>query len=165
MEAVVDVSESKNAAAGEQLENNVVVHEKHDAVHGGCDTETAVLTAESEPQSNHRKHNRIHVSCNKKPFLFYVNLAKKFLNQYEAVELSALGTAITTLIIISENLKRNGWAIEKSVTVSTIVSKGDQTGRLFHKAKIEILLVKPGQMDQTTGDSSNEDADNSAITE
>ncbi|KAI9126157.1 hypothetical protein K1719_002578 [Acacia pycnantha] len=132
MEVVTVVFESKNAAAGEQVENNGVVHEKHDAVLGGSDIDTPVLTVESEPQSYHRKHNRIHVSCNKKHFLFYVNLAKKFLNH---------------------------------VTVSSIVSKGDQTGQLFHKAKIEILLVKLGQMDDTTGAMSNEDANNNAITE
>ncbi|KAI9113209.1 hypothetical protein K1719_015734 [Acacia pycnantha] len=119
MEAVIVVSESKNAAAGEQIENNGVVHEKHDAVLGGSDTDTPVLTVESEPQSYYRKHNQIHVSLNKKHFLFYVNLAKKFLNQYEAIGLSKLGTTITTLRIISENLKCNGWAIEKSVTYTT----------------------------------------------
>ncbi|XP_054806074.1 uncharacterized protein At2g34160-like [Prosopis cineraria] len=161
MDAIVVVSESKNAAA-EQFKNGV--HEKYDAVNAGSESETAAFTA--EPQSYHRKDHQIHVSSNKKPLLFYVNLAKKFLNQYKVVELSALGTAITTLIIISENLKRNGLAIQKNVTISTVASKGDKTGRLFYKAKIEILLVKAGQVDQSTDATTSEkDADNKAITE
>ncbi|XP_028780818.1 uncharacterized protein At2g34160-like [Neltuma alba] len=161
MDAIVVVSECKNAA-GEQFKNGV--HEKHNAVNEGSETATATVTA--EPQFYLRKDHQIHVSSSKKPLIFYINLAKKFLNQYNIVELSALGTAITTLIIISENLKRNGLAIEKNVAISTVASKGDQRGRLLHKAKIEILLVKAGQMDQINGaTTTKKDANKKAITE
>ncbi|KAK8935050.1 hypothetical protein KSP39_PZI013185 [Platanthera zijinensis] len=37
------------------------------------------------------KKNRIQVSNTKKPLFFYVNLAKKYLQQHNEVELSALG--------------------------------------------------------------------------
>jgi ribosomal protein S12 len=37
------------------------------------------------------KKNRIQVSNTKKPLFFYVNLAKRYMQQHEEVELSALG--------------------------------------------------------------------------
>ncbi|KAM0026302.1 putative Alba-like domain superfamily protein [Helianthus debilis subsp. tardiflorus] len=39
---------------------------------------------------NHKK-NRIQVSNTKKPLFFYVNLAKRYMQQHDEVELSALG--------------------------------------------------------------------------
>ncbi|KAL3839843.1 hypothetical protein ACJIZ3_024434 [Penstemon smallii] len=38
-----------------------------------------------------QKKNRIQVSNTKKPLFFYVNLAKRYMQQHEEVELSALG--------------------------------------------------------------------------
>ncbi|KAF3778353.1 Uncharacterized protein EJ110_NYTH43658 [Nymphaea thermarum] len=40
-----------------------------------------------------QKKNRIQVSNTKKPLFFYVNLAKRYMQQYNEVELSALGMA------------------------------------------------------------------------
>ncbi|EAZ01574.1 hypothetical protein OsI_23607 [Oryza sativa Indica Group] len=37
------------------------------------------------------KKNRIQVSNTKKPLFFYVNLAKRYMQQHNEVELSALG--------------------------------------------------------------------------
>ncbi|RWV88043.1 hypothetical protein BHE74_00019289 [Ensete ventricosum] len=37
------------------------------------------------------KRNRIQVSTNKKPLFFYVNLAKRYMQQHNEIELSALG--------------------------------------------------------------------------
>jgi len=42
------------------------------------------------PNENYKK-NRIQVSNTKKPLFFYVNLAKRYLQQHDEVELSALG--------------------------------------------------------------------------
>ncbi|CAN1287696.1 Uncharacterized protein At2g34160 [Linum perenne] len=40
--------------------------------------------------------NRIQVSNTKKPLFFYVNLAKRYMQQFNEVELSALGMEIMT---------------------------------------------------------------------
>ncbi|GMN53498.1 hypothetical protein TIFTF001_022645 [Ficus carica] len=84
---------------------------------------------------------RIQVSKNKRPLFFYINLAKKYLRQYYDVELTALGLAIPTVIIISEFLKRHGLAVEKSIGTSTVVGGKDESkGRLPVKAQIHIQL-------------------------
>ncbi|CAJ1926207.1 unnamed protein product [Sphenostylis stenocarpa] len=75
---------------------------------------------------NGKKIIRIQVSKAKKPFFFYLNLAKKYIKQDNDVELCALGTAIPTVVIISEILKSNGWAIEKNIMTSTVGSKEDK---------------------------------------
>ncbi|XP_028551330.1 uncharacterized protein At2g34160-like isoform X2 [Dendrobium catenatum] len=68
-----------------------------------------------------QKPNRIQVSTNKKPVYFYVNLAKRFMQRHNEIELSALGMEIMT---------------------STVGTKDEANGRLVRKAKIEILLSK-----------------------
>ncbi|KAJ4898530.1 Alba DNA/RNA-binding protein [Raphanus sativus] len=93
------------------------------------------------------KKNRIQVSNTKKPLFFYVNLAKRYMQQHNEVELSALGMAITTVVTISEILKNNGLAIEKKVLTSTVGVKDESKGRMVHKAKIEIVLGKSEKFD------------------
>ncbi|CAI9114011.1 OLC1v1037482C1 [Oldenlandia corymbosa var. corymbosa] len=61
-----------------------------------------------------QKKNRIQVSNTKKPLFFYVNLAKRYMQQHNEVELSALGMAIATVVSVAEILKNNGLAVEKS---------------------------------------------------
>uniref|UniRef100_A0A803PZL0 DNA/RNA-binding protein Alba-like domain-containing protein n=1 Tax=Cannabis sativa TaxID=3483 RepID=A0A803PZL0_CANSA len=85
-----------------------------------------------EPQ----KKNRIQVSNTKKPLFFYVNLAKRYIQQHNEVELSALGMAITTVVTIAEILKNNGLATEKKVSTSTVGMKDESKGRLVQKAKV-----------------------------
>lgn len=68
------------------------------------DTEV-VPAVQTNPET--QKKNRIQVSNTKKPLFFYVNLAKRYMQQYNEVELSALGMAITTVVTISEILKNN----------------------------------------------------------
>ncbi|XP_039058111.1 uncharacterized protein At2g34160-like [Hibiscus syriacus] len=51
------------------------------------------------------KKNRIQVSNTKKPLFFYVNLAKRYMQQHNEVGLSALGMAIATVVTIAEILK------------------------------------------------------------
>ncbi|MCO5590502.1 hypothetical protein L7F22_044472 [Adiantum nelumboides] len=63
------------------------------------------------------KKNRIQVSNTKKPLFFYVNLAKRFMQQYEEVELSALGMAISTVVTVVEILKNYGLASVKSKAI------------------------------------------------
>ncbi|EFJ20746.1 hypothetical protein SELMODRAFT_176795 [Selaginella moellendorffii] len=94
------------------------------------------------------KKNRIQVSNTKKPLFFYVNLAKRFMQQYNEVELSALGMAIATVVTVVEILKNNGLAVEKRISTSTI-DIGDETrGRSVQKAKMEIVLTKSAQFDE-----------------
>ncbi|GMI79184.1 D NUCLDUO1-ACTIVATEEIC ACID BINDING PROTEIN 1 [Hibiscus trionum] len=82
-----------------------------------------------------QKKNRIQVSNTKKPLFFYVNLAKRYIQQHDEVELSALGMAITTVVTIAEILKNNGLAIEKKVSTSTVSMKDENKGRVVLKAK------------------------------
>ncbi|KAL2950107.1 hypothetical protein AAZX31_20G212300 [Glycine max] len=93
---------------------------------------------------SHKKY-RIQVSNTKKPLFFYVNLAKRYIQQHDEVELSALGMA--TVVTISEILKNNGLATEKKVLTSTVGMKDENKGRLVQKAKIEIVLGKSDKFD------------------
>ncbi|GFQ07216.1 uncharacterized protein at2g34160 [Phtheirospermum japonicum] len=95
-----------------------------------------------------QKKNRIQVSNTKKPLFFYVNLAKRYMQQHNEVELSALGMAISTVVSIAEILKNNGFAVEKKITTSTVEIKDDSRGRPVQKAKIEVVLGKTANFDQ-----------------
>ncbi|KAH0666536.1 hypothetical protein KY285_027742 [Solanum tuberosum] len=95
-----------------------------------------------------QKKNRIQVSNTKKPMFFYVNLSKRYMQQYNEVELSALGMAISTVVSIAEILKNNGLATEKKIMTSTVDVKEDMRGRPVQKAKIEIVLGKTVNFDE-----------------
>ncbi|KAL5575603.1 hypothetical protein UlMin_017302 [Ulmus minor] len=98
--------------------------------------------------SDGQKRNRIQVSNTKKPLFFYVNLAKRYMQQFNEVELSALGMAIATVVTIAEILKNNGLAVEKKIMTSTVDIKDDSRGRPVQKAKIEIVLGKTANFDE-----------------
>ncbi|KAH0662790.1 hypothetical protein KY284_027721 [Solanum tuberosum] len=95
-----------------------------------------------------QRKNRIQVSNTKKPLFFYVNLSKRYMQQYNEVELSALGMAISTVVSIAEILKNNGLATEKKIMTSTVDVKEDMRGRPVQKAKIEIVLGKTVNFDE-----------------
>ncbi|CAI9114009.1 OLC1v1037482C2 [Oldenlandia corymbosa var. corymbosa] len=95
-----------------------------------------------------QKKNRIQVSNTKKPLFFYVNLAKRYMQQHNEVELSALGMAIATVVSVAEILKNNGLAVEKRIMTSTVEIKDDSRGRPVQKAKIEIVLGKSAKFDE-----------------
>ncbi|XP_076920822.1 uncharacterized protein At2g34160-like [Bidens hawaiensis] len=95
-----------------------------------------------------QKKNRIQVSNTKKPLFFYVNLAKRYMQQHGDVELSALGMAIATVVTIAEILKNSGFAIEKKIITSTVDIKDESRGRVIQKAKIEITLGKTEKFDE-----------------
>lgn len=94
------------------------------------------------------KKNKIQVSNTKKPLFFYVNLAKRYMQQHNEVELSALGMAIATVVTIAEILKNNGLAVEKKIMTSTVDMKDESRGRPIQKAKIEIVLGKTENFDE-----------------
>ncbi|KAG5626401.1 hypothetical protein H5410_011619 [Solanum commersonii] len=95
-----------------------------------------------------KKSNRIQVSNTKKPLFFYVNLAKRYMQQHTEVELSALGMAITTVVTVAEILKNGGFATEKKVLTSTVGMKDEAKGRMVQKARIEIVLTKSEKFDK-----------------
>ncbi|XP_066366546.1 uncharacterized protein [Miscanthus floridulus] len=92
--------------------------------------------------------NRIQVSSSKKPLFFYVNLAKRYMQQHGDVELSALGLAISTVVTIAEILKNNGLAVEKRIRTSTLEIIDETKARPIQKAKIEIVLGKTDKFDE-----------------
>ncbi|KAG2318231.1 hypothetical protein Bca52824_021353 [Brassica carinata] len=103
--------------------------------------EINIILAPPAKTEAHKK-NRIQVSNTKKPLFFYVNLAKRYIQQHNEVELSALGMAITTVVTISEILKNNGLATEKKVLTSTVGMKDETKGKM-----IEIVLGKSDKFD------------------
>ncbi|KAL0746615.1 uncharacterized protein At2g34160 isoform X1 [Brassica napus] len=105
-----------------------------------------------------QKKNRIQVSNTKKPLFFYVNLAKRYIQQHNEVELSALGMAITTVVTISEILKNNGLATEKKVLTSTVGIKDESKGKIVQKTKIEIVLAKSDKFDSLMTPAPEEEA-------
>ncbi|XP_022899568.1 uncharacterized protein At2g34160-like [Olea europaea var. sylvestris] len=94
------------------------------------------------------KKNRIQVSNTKRPIFFYVGLAKRYMQQYNEVELSALGMAISTVVSVAEILKDNGFAIEKKIMTSTVEIKDEMRGRKITKAKLEVALGKTDKFDE-----------------
>ncbi|XP_021276778.1 uncharacterized protein At2g34160-like [Herrania umbratica] len=106
------------------------------------------------------KKNRIQVSNTKKPLFFYVNLAKRYMQQHNEVELSALGMAIATVVTIAEILKNNGLAVEKKIMTSTVDMREESGGRPVQKAKIEILLGKSEKFDELMAAAAEEVLDN-----
>ncbi|KEH43002.1 putative DNA/RNA-binding protein Alba [Medicago truncatula] len=108
---------------------------------------TTIAAPVTETANESHKKNRIQVSNTKKPLFFYVNLAKRYIQQHNEVELSALGMAIATVVTIAEILKNNGLATEKKVLTSTVGMKDENKGRLVQKAKIEITLGKSEKFD------------------
>ncbi|KAK1403548.1 Alba domain-containing protein [Heracleum sosnowskyi] len=94
------------------------------------------------------KKNRIQVSNTKKPLFFYVNLAKRYLKQYNDVELSALGMAIATVVTVAEILKNSGYAVEKKILTYTVDIKAENRARPVQKAKMEIVLGKTAKFDE-----------------
>ncbi|XP_061965487.1 uncharacterized protein At2g34160-like [Populus nigra] len=117
----------------------------------------AAAAAATTDLANNKK-NRIQVSNTKKPLFFYVNLAKRYMQQHNEVELSALGMAIATVVTIAEILKNNGLAVEKKIMTSTVDMREETGGRPVPKAKIEILLGKTEKFDELMAAAAAEEA-------
>ncbi|KAI5058927.1 hypothetical protein GOP47_0025246 [Adiantum capillus-veneris] len=111
----------------------------------------------ADQDADNVKKNRIQVSNTKKPLFFYVNLAKRFMQQYEEVELSALGMAISTVVTVVEILKNNGLASVKKIYTSTIDIGDEARGQTVQKAKMEIIVTKSNQFDELMASNNPED--------
>lgn len=95
------------------------------------------------------RRTRIQVSNQKRPLYFYVNLAKRILQQHGEVELSGLGMALSTVVTVAEILKNNGLAVERRIRTSTIdIGEDTRRPRSSPKAKIEIMLAKSTAFDE-----------------
>ncbi|ONM29618.1 Alba DNA/RNA-binding protein [Zea mays] len=97
--------------------------------------DAAASGGEGQRRGGGGSSNRIQVSNTKKPLFFYVNLAKRYMQQHGDVELSALGMAIATVVTVAEILKNNGFAVEKKIRTSTVEINDESRGRPFQKAK------------------------------
>ena len=122
---------------------------------GGTDQSQDATTNTSVQVSNTK--NKIQVSNTKKPLFFYVNLAKRFMQQYEEVEQSALGMTISTVLTVVEILKNNGLAIVKKIYTSTIDIDNEMRGRMVQKPKMEITLKKSENFDEIMAAASHEE--------
>ncbi|KAH9682216.1 Alba domain-containing protein [Citrus sinensis] len=112
--AVVDSGDGKNATTGA----------------AGAESSSVIKKTKKKKDSN-----RILVSHTKKPFVFYLDLAKN-------------DNAIPTVVTIAEALKRDGLASNIEVKISTVNSKKDDEGRFFQKAKIQIVLGKAEKLEK-----------------
>ncbi|GIM17239.1 hypothetical protein Vretimale_19750 [Volvox reticuliferus] len=95
-----------------------------------------------------RQPNRVQVSTNKKPLQFYLNLSRRIMAEYGEVELSALGLAVSNMVTVAEILKKEGWAVEKSLRtgLETLESEGEQ--RSMSKPKMEVVLAKSSEFEK-----------------
>ncbi|KAJ6745459.1 DNA/RNA-BINDING PROTEIN ALBA 3 [Salix koriyanagi] len=112
----------------------------------GVNNLNIAAAAVATTDSANNKKNRIQVSNTKKPLFFYVNLAKRYMQQHNEVELSALGMAIATVVTIAEILKNNGLAVEKKIMTSTVDMREETGGRPVPKAKARDVAY--GSIDQ-----------------
>jgi len=81
------------------------------------------------------------VSVKKNPN-FYVFLGKKYLETHETIELHALGNAVSTSVIASENLVRNNYATFQEIRTKTITVQASNNRGDSKKAKLFITLKR-----------------------
>lgn len=95
---------------------------------------------DSAPKTNGPENsNQINVSVKKNPN-FYVFLGKKYFETHDTIELHALGNAVSTSVIASENLVRNNYAVFKEIRTRTITVQGSRGDS--KKAKLFITLQR-----------------------
>lgn len=73
---------------------------------------------------------------------FYVFLGKKYLETHETIELHALGNAVSTSVIASENLVRNNYATFSEIRTKTITVQASNNRGDSKKAKLFITLTR-----------------------
>ncbi|URE11424.1 hypothetical protein MUK42_22927 [Musa troglodytarum] len=105
LEAKAKDLEARNTELEERLstlqkENNMLRQAKRASMEEIADGFNNLTVA-----ADSQKKNRIQVSNTKKPLFFYVNLAKRYMQHHNEVELSAFGMAIATVVTMAEILK------------------------------------------------------------
>ncbi|KAG2491134.1 hypothetical protein HYH03_010577 [Edaphochlamys debaryana] len=70
------------------------------------------------------------------------------MQEHGEVELSALGLAVSNMVTVAEILKKEGWAVPKSLRtgLETLEGEGDQ--RPLSKPKMEVVLIKSADFDR-----------------
>ncbi|KAG4944987.1 hypothetical protein JHK87_040994 [Glycine soja] len=101
--------------------------------------------------SDSYKKNRIQVSNTKKPLFFYVNLAKRYMQQHDEVELSALGMVVILATINMRScsvltLNFTGLPFSnplRSIAIATVVTVAEilKNNRLAVEKKIRTSTV------------------------
>ena len=91
-------------------------------------------------ESKKPKTNQINVSFNKNSN-FFVNLGKRHLEEFETIELHALGNAAQVSVQAAENLVRNEYAAFVSLETKTVEIEGGNN-RVVKKAKLFITLKR-----------------------
>eukprot|EP00697_Spironema_sp_BW2_P009227 gnl/Spiro4/24060_TR11926_c0_g1_i1.p1 gnl/Spiro4/24060_TR11926_c0_g1~~gnl/Spiro4/24060_TR11926_c0_g1_i1.p1 ORF type:complete len:141 (+),score=20.17 gnl/Spiro4/24060_TR11926_c0_g1_i1:35-424(+) len=101
-------------------------------------------SAPSTPNNNLQldRASRIQVSHTKRPLYFYVRLAKRMLETNEEVTLSALASAIASVVTIAEILRNSRFAVIKKIETSTTVG---EEGRGAMRAKMSVILIKSAE--------------------
>uniref|UniRef100_A0A7S3TVL7 DNA/RNA-binding protein Alba-like domain-containing protein n=1 Tax=Strombidinopsis acuminata TaxID=141414 RepID=A0A7S3TVL7_9SPIT len=84
--------------------------------------------------------NQINVSVKKNPN-FYVFLAKKYFETHETIELHALGNAVSTSVIASENLVRNNYATFGEIRTKTITVQSTQGNNRGDSKKAKLFIT------------------------
>ncbi|KAK9918781.1 hypothetical protein WJX75_006856 [Coccomyxa subellipsoidea] len=97
----------------------------------------------------HEHPARVQVSATKKPLHFYVELAKRFLQEHGQVQLSAIGLAIPMMVNLAEILKANRWATEIKIRTGLYHPPGEPElpPNGLPKATMEIVLSKSAFFD------------------
>ncbi|RZR78202.1 hypothetical protein BHM03_00003477 [Ensete ventricosum] len=98
------------------------------------------------------KKNRIQVSNTKKPLFFYVNLAKRYMQQHNEVELSALGMEIMTSTV-DVNDESRGRPLQKAKVIrhdrKGNKEKGKRGDVSSSRARTRRRIVSPRKNDAT----------------
>lgn len=104
--------------------------------------ESAQQQNQQPTSSGPENSSQINVSVKKNPN-FYVFLGKRYLEIHETIELHALGNAVSTSVIASENLVRNKYAEFKSIRTMTIPvsSKSQSQNQRAESSKKAKLLI------------------------
>ena len=108
------------------------------------------MSEHREEKKFNRDTNQINVSS-KRNFTFYVFLAKKYLEDFETVELHSLGQSCPLAVQAAENLARHGYATLEKIYTDTI-SVDRQDGTTGSKAKLFITMRKTKDFDKINQD-------------
>ena len=114
------------------------------------------MSIKAEEKKFNRDTNIINVSS-KRNFTFYVFLAKKYLEDFDTVELHSLGQSCPLAVQAAENLARHGYANLQKIHTDTI-AVDRQDGTTGSKAKLFITMKKTDKFDSLNKEWENERA-------
>ena len=95
-------------------------------------------TKDKEEKKYNRDSNIINVSSNGN-FSFFVFLGKKYLKDFEEIEIHSLGKACPNAVLAAESLVRNGYATMERVYTNSVELE-NRSGNKSKKGKLFIHL-------------------------